>query len=187
MIWVDWCILGLGLLSVVLGILRGFFREVATLAVWVLAFVVAMQFGQALAVSLDSYISVPSVRIAAAYAILFLGVLIAGAIVTHFVVEMIRRSVISGTDRALGGLFGIARALVIGGLLALLAGKTVVREDAWWRQSLLIPVLETVAQGLESVIPPAWIERLAPKPGTAPAEPTSAPAAAPANGPAGGT
>ena len=32
MIWVDWCILGLGILSALLGILRGFFREVATLA-----------------------------------------------------------------------------------------------------------------------------------------------------------
>src|SRR5437867_3121921 len=98
MIWVDWCLLVLGILSVVLGILRGFFREVATLAVWALALVIAMALGDSLAEYLKTYISVPSVRTAAGYAILFLGVLILGAIVTHFIVDLIRRSVISGTD-----------------------------------------------------------------------------------------
>lgn len=163
MIWVDWCILSLGILSVLLGILRGFFREVATLAVWVLAVVIAVTFGETLAAYLATYISVPSVRTAAGYAILFLGVLILGAIVTHFVVDMIRRSVISGTDRSLGAIFGVARALLVGGLLVLLAGKTVVRQDPWWRQSLLMPVLETVAQALETVIPPSWLTPLTPK------------------------
>ena len=169
MIWVDWCILGLGLLSALLGILRGFFREVATLAVWVLALVVAVQFGELLADQLQPYISVPSIRVAAAYAILFLGVLIIGAIITHFIVEMIRRSVISGTDRALGGLFGVARALIIGGFLVLVAGKTIVRQDAWWKQSLTIPVLETVAAGIATILPETWIDAITPKPAAAPA------------------
>jgi membrane protein required for colicin V production len=170
MTWVDWCILGLGILSALLGILRGFFREVATLAVWALALVAAVEFGELLADSLTSYVSVPSVRIAAAYAILFLGVLIVGAIVTHFFVEMIRRSVISGTDRALGGLFGVARALLIGGLLVLVAGKTVVRQDTWWRHSLTIPVLEAVGGGLAAVMPQEWINAITPR---APAQPGS--------------
>lgn len=168
MTWVDWCILGLGILSALLGILRGFFREVATLAVWALALVVAVEFGDLLADSLQTYISLPSVRIAAAYAILFLGVLIAGAIVTHFLVEMIRRSVISGTDRALGGLFGVARALLIGGFLVLIAGKTVVRQDTWWKQSVTIPVLEAVGGGLAAVMPQPWIDAITPR---APAQP----------------
>jgi membrane protein required for colicin V production len=176
MTWVDWCILGLGLLSAVLGLLRGFFREVATLAVWVLALVVAVQFGELLADTLTTYISVPSIRIAAAYAILFLGVLIIGAIITHFIVELIRRSVISGTDRALGGLFGVARALVIGGFLVLIAGKTIVREDAWWKQSLTIPVLETVAGGMAAVMPSEWVEAITPKP-IQPTEAKAAPSA----------
>src|SRR5882724_2009210 len=170
MIWVDWCLLGLGILSVLLGILRGFFREVATLAVWALAFVISVTFGEMLAEYLTPYISVPSVRTAAGYAVLFLGVLIIGAIITHFFVDMIRRSVISGTDRTLGAIFGAARALLIGGLLVLLAGKTVVRQDPWWRQSLLMPVLETVGQGLETVIPPSWLTPLTPKPTDQPAE-----------------
>lgn len=163
MTWVDWCILALGLLSAVLGILRGFFREVATLAVWALALVIAVQFGDLLAESLQSYISVPSVRIAAGYAILFLGVLIVGAIVTHFLVDIIRRSVISGTDRALGGLFGVARALLIGGFLVLIAGKTVVRQDAWWKQSMTIPLLEAVGGGLAAVMPQQWIDAITPR------------------------
>jgi len=170
MIWVDWCILGLGLLSALLGILRGFFREVATLAVWVLALVIAVQFGELLADALTPYISLPSIRIAAAYALLFIGVLVIGAIITHFIVEMIRRSVISGTDRALGGLFGVARALIVGGFLVLIAGKTVVREDAWWKQSLTIPLLEQVAGGMSAVMPAQWVDALTPKPAAAPAK-----------------
>ena len=166
MSWVDWCILSLGVLSGLLGILRGFFREVATLAVWVLALVVAVQFGELFATQLQPYISVPAIRVAAGYAILFIGILIIGAIITHFFVEMIRRSVISGTDRALGGLFGVARALVIGGLLVLVAGKTLVREDAWWKQSLTIPLLETIAGGIAAVLPAEWVEAITPKPAT---------------------
>ncbi len=170
MIWVDWCIVGLGLLSALLGILRGFFREVATLVVWVLALVVAVQFGELLADLLQAYISVPSIRVAAAYAILFLGVLIVGAIITHFIVEIIRRSLISGTDRALGGLFGVARALIIGGFLVLVAGKTAVRQDAWWKDSLTIPMLETAGGIIASVIPAQWIDAITPKPAAAAAQ-----------------
>jgi membrane protein required for colicin V production len=164
MIWVDWCILSLALLSILLGALRGFFREVATVLVWAFAVIIAVQFGDWLAGSLQTYISVPSVRMAAAYAILFLGVLIAGAIITHFVVDMIRRSVISGTDRALGAVFGVGRALFLGGVLVLLAGRTPVRQDPWWSQSLTLPLLESVAEAIAAVTPASWIETLTPKP-----------------------
>jgi membrane protein required for colicin V production len=175
MTWVDWCIVGLGALSGLLGILRGFFREVATLVVWGFALLVAVQFGELLADSLVQYISLPSIRIAAGYAILFIGVLIVGAIITHFVVEMIRRSMISGTDRALGGLFGVARALVIGGFLVLIASKTVVRQDSWWKQSLTIPVLETVAGGIAVVMPPQWVDAITPRPLPQPTEAAAPP------------
>lgn len=163
MIWVDWCLVGLLGLSVLLGLLRGFFREVATLTVWAAAIVVAVLFAEGLATAFERYISVPSVRYATAWLILFLAVLIIGAITTHFIVELIRRSPVSGTDRSLGALFGVLRAVFIGAVLVFFARMTAVREDPWWEQSQLIGPLESAADVIAAWVPPNWLEALQPE------------------------
>ena len=83
MIWVDYCIIAIVFASTLVGVIRGFTRETLSLLTWVFAFLLAYLFGDLLAERLDGLISVPSLRLATAYAGLFFGGLVFGAVVTH--------------------------------------------------------------------------------------------------------
>jgi len=58
------------------------------------------------------------------------------------------------TDRILGGIFGLIRAVVLIGLFALLGRYAAFDGETWWLESSLIPYAETVAD---------WVEVMAPK------------------------
>ena len=61
--WADYCIVVALVLSVLMGLWRGFIGEVLALACWALAFWVAWKFGDRLAASLTA-VDEPSVRAA---------------------------------------------------------------------------------------------------------------------------
>jgi membrane protein required for colicin V production len=168
MIWVDWCIVAVFLISILIGILRGLAREVFNILTWVLAFGLAWIFGGLVADLLESRISEPEVRIAAAYAGLFIGGLLIGAIVTHLLTDWIRGSVINGIDRTLGGGFGFLRSLLVVLLFIVCAGTMGAQQDRWWHESQIIPRIEWLADDLKLLIPERWLERLKPLPASAP-------------------
>lgn len=137
--WADWAILGVLLVSSLISIKRGFVKEALSLATWVLAFIVALFFGDRLAVLLTDLIDTPSLREMVAFVILFATTLIVGAMVNYLISELVRMTGLSGTDRLFGMLFGLARGLVVVmALLILLPSMMPVVEDPWWHESVLI-------------------------------------------------
>lgn len=142
MIWIDYAILAIIALSAIIGLFRGFFREALGLATWLVAFWLAFRLAEYGGELLADWISVASVRLAIAFGIVFLTVLIAGAVANYLVGKLVARTGLVGTDRALGGLFGILRGIAIMVLLVLLAGLTPVPQDEWWRESLFVGHLE---------------------------------------------
>lgn len=160
MIWVDYCIVGLLVVSTIVGVIRGFARETLGLLTWILAIWMAVSFAAAVSVKLAPYISVPSVRAASAYALLFLAGLLIGGIITSVIVRFLRASALSSTDRTLGGGFGVIRAAALVALFILIAGTTPARQDPWWQKSLLLDKFEWLADGLRVLIPPRWLDLL---------------------------
>jgi membrane protein required for colicin V production len=79
--------------------------------------------------------------------VLLLGAAV-GALLGHFV----RLSLFSGTDRFLGLIFGLMRGVVLFGVFVILAQLLKLDGDRWWRQSLLIPYGESVANGLRTLV-----------------------------------
>ena len=116
--WADYCIIAVLGLSVLMGLWRGFIGEVLALACWAVAFWVAWMFGARLAASFTA-IDEPSVRLLLGYAICFVAVLIAGAIVSFLMRKLIAGSGLSGSDRMLGMVFGLMRGLVVVTLIVL--------------------------------------------------------------------
>jgi membrane protein required for colicin V production len=80
---------------------------------------------------------------------------------------MMRLSVLNGTDRALGGVFGFCRGAVLVGVFII--GGQLARFDAdgWWRESRLIPYGTIVADWIR-VMAPRGVDML--KPDAGPAE-----------------
>ncbi|MBI2383720.1 MAG: CvpA family protein [Gammaproteobacteria bacterium] len=162
MIWVDWGILFVVVVSVLIGLFRGFTREVLGLLTWVAALWLAWVLGDNLAQRLESSISVPQVRMAAAYGLLFLAGLIGGSIATFAICRTVKESPFARTDRVVGAGFGLLRGLALVAVFVLFAGMTSARQDDWWKKSVLIGHVEWLADGLARVIPAAWLESLKP-------------------------
>lgn len=153
MIWIDYTIIGLIFISSVIGLLRGFIKEAFSLAIWISAVWVGLSFSRALSTFLEGIISVPSVRISAAFSILFLITLILGALISYLLSELVKKTGLTGSDRFAGMIFGIARGLIVVSIAVMLAGLTPLPEDLWWKESILIPPFQSLAVWFRGHIP----------------------------------
>lgn len=137
--WFDFTILGIIVFSAVISVVRGFVKEALSLIVWLSAFFVASQFYLHLAKYL-SQIDDTMIRNGVAIAILFIGTLIAGALVNYVFSHLVKATGLSGTDRVLGAVFGALRGvLVVSAALFFLDTFTPAGSSVWWAQSLLVP------------------------------------------------
>ena len=136
---IDWVILAVVVVSCLISLKRGFVKEALSLASWIAAFVIARLFSGNLATLLDGMVETNSLRWIIAFVILFAGTVTIGAMVNHLVVEMVRMTGLSGTDRVFGMVFGLIRGLLV--LVAIVYGLqfTMVPQDAWWNDSVFIP------------------------------------------------
>lgn len=153
MVWVDYLIIGIILVSSGISIVRGFIKEVLSLVSWALSFWVALTFHPQLAGLLVNYIDAPSIRLFTAFFALFVVTLILSALVNHMISTLVEKTGLTGTDRMLGILFGLARGVAIVTLLVLLAGATPMPNDSWWQASVLIEHFEKMAVWLQSLLP----------------------------------
>lgn len=154
MIWVDYVILAILVVSAGISVLRGFLREAISLAGWVLAFWLALTFADDISALFATSISQPSMRHAVAFFAIVVITLIVTAIVMYLVRLIVDKTEITGTDRALGIVFGIARGIVIVAILVLFAGLTALPQDPWWRESLFLPHIQVLAEEIRNVLPP---------------------------------
>lgn len=153
MVWVDYAILGLISISLVIGLFRGFVEEAFSLVLWIVAIWAGLTFSREFSVLLESVISLPSARIAAAFAALFFAVLIFGALINFVLRKLVKQTGLTGSDRFAGMIFGIVRGLVVVTVCIMLAGLTPLPEDAWWKESTLIPPFQSLAVWLREHVP----------------------------------
>lgn len=151
--WFDYAIIATLALSILVGLWRGFIGEVLALLCWVLAFWISWMFGPHLAEQFSNAISVPSVRVLLGYALCFIAVLIAGAIVSFLMRKLVSGSGLSGTDRLLGMVFGLVRGFALVVLVVLLMKFTPVVRDDWWQSSKMLPTFDNGANWVTSYLP----------------------------------
>jgi membrane protein required for colicin V production len=158
--WVDYGVLGLVGLSAVMSLLRGFLREALSLVGWVLAFAIGLTFTRDVAALLPASVEVPSVRLVLAFLLLFFATLLLTALTNFVAGHLVERTGLSGTDRLLGVVFGVARGVVIVAILVVLAGFTALPRDPWWQASALLPHFQKVALWGRSFLPPEIAEQI---------------------------
>lgn len=148
----DYLIIAIVLLSAIVGLVRGFLREVIALATWIIAVVLAWQLGDLVEPYLGGLLSSNEVRPWAARAIVFVLVLLAGSGIAAVVSHFVRLSMFSALDRFLGLVFGLLRGVVVLGLLVMLGQLLRLDGENWWRRSILIPFGEEIAGALRAVV-----------------------------------
>lgn len=138
----DYVIIGIVGISVFLSLRRGFVSEAFSLAIWIAAFIIAKLFSNPLVLLAGHWVNPPSMRIPAAFVVLFVVTLIIGGLVQRLLSELVKVTGLSATDRLLGVLFGAARgALIVIVTLGVLSRSTDMPNDPWWKKSTLIPEL----------------------------------------------
>ena len=158
--WPDYAILGTILISVGVGALRGFIKEVFSLVVWSAAFVIAYLYADNVAVLMESHVSLPSARTAMGFTGLFVSVLLVGGLVNYLLGRLVESTGLSGTDRLLGGVFGAARGLALVVAVLLVAGFTPIPADPWWKDSQVIQRLLPFATWASEFLPESVREHL---------------------------
>jgi membrane protein required for colicin V production len=151
--WADIAILVIVLLSALISVLRGFVKEALSLAGLVIAFWVAFTFKEPVAGLFKQYITVPSLQLAAGFALLFIGTLIVAGIINYFAGKLVEKSGLTGTDRMLGVIFGVIRGAAIAAVLVWLAGLTPLPQDPWWKESLFIKHFKVAALWINTQLP----------------------------------
>lgn len=137
--WIDWLIAGIVVVSALVSLRRGFFKEILSLITWVAAVFVAWTFGGALSIHLTPYFDTPSVRVMVACALLFVVTLFVGALVNRLIGGLIQMTGLSGTDRVLGMVFGGLRGCLLVTAIIGLMTLAPLDQDPAWQQSVLIP------------------------------------------------
>ena len=147
----DYLVLFILITSVIISTMRGLVKEVLSLASWIIAFLVANAFGEALAPVFP--FADHSLRLIAAFITLFIGVHLLMWILSMAVDSVIRAIGLKLLDRGLGSLFGAARGCVIVLALMLVCGMTSLPQQPFWKQALLRPAAESVAMAVKPFLP----------------------------------
>lgn len=156
----DYAVLTILLASVLLGLWRGVVSELLALAAWVVAFLVAREMAAQVAGWLGAYVTEPGLRLAAAYVLVFVGVLIVFAVARMLVSLMLKAVGLGLLDRLLGGAFGVLRGGVVVLVAVLVAGMTPLPKTEWWRNAVLAPPLETAVIAAKPWLPADAAKRI---------------------------
>ena len=74
--------------------------------------------------------------------------------------RLLKAAGLGGLDRTLGGVFGLARGLVILLALTVLAGLTTAPRQPFWKESVTAGMLTRTVLQLKPWLPPRLAERL---------------------------
>lgn len=157
--WVDLVFIVLVGASTLLALFRGLVQEVYAIGLWILAFFSAGGLAQYAAEWMPEGLGA-SVRHGLGFGAVFVLVLLLGQWVGQVLSVMTQAIGLSWFNRILGAGFGLARGLLICGLLALLATATSLRSDVAWQDARVRPVLEKTMDILAPWAPGFLTERL---------------------------
>jgi membrane protein required for colicin V production len=151
--------------STIVGFLRGFVREVASVVFWLLAIWAAWKFGPLVEPHLGGLLASPEVAPWIGRLVILILVLLVGWIVGMLLSYFTRSVGLGPMDRVIGLLFGIVRGMVLVGLVIIGGELLHLNGEDWWGRSKLVPYGETVGDWLRAMVgekgdPWAKLERL---------------------------
>ncbi len=146
--WVDIALAVFLLLSVVVGLVRGFVFELLSLAGWFVAYFVGLW----LTPSFQGYIHVgapgSTLNYGTTFACVFLAALVIWSLGARLVRALIRATPLSPIDRLLGAGFGCVRGLVVLLVVATVVGISPWDQSTAWQRSQGVVWLNAVLHEL---------------------------------------
>lgn len=150
----DGILVGFTLVSAMLAMVRGFSREILSIASWVAAAAAAYFLYPQVVPYLQPYIDNDKIQMAAAAGVVFVVALIIVTLITMRIADFIIDSRVGALDRALGFLYGAARGILVVAVGLLFFGWLVgTNPPAWITEAKSRPFLEQIGARLQSLLP----------------------------------
>jgi membrane protein required for colicin V production len=156
----DWVLLAVLVASLVLGAWRGLVYEVLSVMSWIAAFIVAQWLAPDLATMLPMGRSGQAVKYAAAFILIFVVVVFAGALLAWITKKLVEAVGLRPVDRILGAAFGVLRGAVLLMALAVVMNMTPLTRAEWWIESKGAAASTSAVQGLKPVLPERFVQYL---------------------------
>jgi membrane protein required for colicin V production len=151
---IDWVMLGVLAISVGVGLWRGLLLEVAMLVGWLVAYFAAHWFGADLAPHLPVGGPGSGANRAAAFALVFVGALIAWGLLARLVRMLLHATPLSAVDRVGGGAFGLLRGAVVLVVATTLVGFTPAAQSVLWQASTGARWTTETVKFIKPLLPP---------------------------------
>jgi len=148
----DWIVLVIVVSSVISSILKGFVREAISLAAVILGLLLASWFYPQSGQLVSAYVKTPEIASLVGFALIFLGILLVGGVISFVVTKFLRVVDLQWFDRLLGAAFGFARGWLVGTVIFLGLTAFPVQIDTV-RQAALGPYLLLSARVLVVMTP----------------------------------
>lgn len=149
----DYIVLAIIGLSIILSVMRGFFREALAILGWIAAFVVAKTYVNQILPMMPENIPTESLRILAAFLVLFLATLLVSSLLAIALSAIFKKIGLGWLNRLLGAVFGLARGMLIVCIVVFLAGLTDLPNDARWRNAMFSAPIEALVISLLPWLP----------------------------------
>lgn len=150
----DGILVGFTLVSAMLAMVRGFSREVLSIASWIAAAAAAFYFHPMVVPFLEPYIDNAQLALFAAAAIVFFIALIIVTVITMKLADFIIDSRVGALDRTLGFVYGAARGILVVAVAFLFFSWLVgTNQPGWVAEAKSRPLLEGIGTWLEGVLP----------------------------------
>jgi membrane protein required for colicin V production len=151
----DVILIGVMLISAILAMIRGFMREILSIAAWVIAALATLYSYSKLLPYAKSYVNNDIIAAVAVVAGTFLLTLLVVSVITVRFSDMVLDSRVGALDRTLGFLFGLARGLIIVVVAFLFFAWLVPSktQPSWVANAKSKVVLQSTGDWLMSMLP----------------------------------
>ena len=150
----DGILIGFTLVSAILAMVRGFSREVLSVASWVVAALAAYFFYPTVLPFVTPHVHNAKLALGIAAAIVFLIALIVVTVVTMKIADLVIDSRVGALDRTLGFLYGAARGILVVAVALLFFNWLVGNNPPGWvTHAKSRPLLDGIGQRLEAMLP----------------------------------
>lgn len=141
------------LISAGLAMVRGFVREVLSVASWVAAAAAAYYFYKSLLPLVEPYFDNRTIAIIVSAAVIFFVALIVASYITMKISDFVIDSRVGAIDRAFGFIFGAVRGILLLVIALLFFNWLVPAPPAWVADARTKPFLDNLGEQLMAALP----------------------------------
>lgn len=154
----DYVVVCMVAVSVVASFFKGFVRELISLGAAIWGVLLACWFYSSVAPWVAPYVKKPEIASPAAFVIIFLAALTAGAVASSLASRLVKKAGLQWFDRLLGASFGLVRGLLVS-LVIVMALVVFPPGTAAVERSQLAPYLVYGAKAIAAAAPAEMRER----------------------------